>query len=848
MINIIINGVDVKIYDFDDGLAVLRRYVLQLGKKPQKKYPTLTLPSFLRFKNEPSTFSNGQTYEIIDIREELGGLSIGDFVDIVPKLATMYPRLDQKSIGLLWFTSNGYDRMSSSEFNQVYKEERMRIMLRKPYPKTFVNDSGTYVDVINFHEAVEKKWVDINATSSAEEKVYDQIQGIKAPDTEDFTLEETTEETFLRLPNGDSLYDIFDSIHMSRDIPFAMLVDGMQSFIKVYSDIPPPDEWVLQNTPSDAKGIYFYVLDSSPEKLLARNVQIEKLYSPGLWTDDNILRMFLKLNTDETSDELRRKIFKSLGERITYEIDETIQMGVKGKFTIPNVSFNRAVFADMILNNDVLKYFLFLDESEKSSLHKPRFTFYYEPDQKGEFSSSLTITVTPIVMESDSWVDVRISRATTMKQVQSFISIFKHIYGLYQSKEQSIIDLYKGLYSGVNFNAFEKKPPKVKQDKKTGKRLTSLKQHNPEAFSEGYSSKCQPRHRQPYLIKGDINSVEKQLKKEGGNELKENGLLNWPHGSKDWYSCYPRDSDEADKRYIWPGVIKQKESAASFSEYPFLPCCFIDNQYTKKGGNLVKYLATFKEQSDDNDEGDFDETIFDRPLGEKKLAPRGRFAELPYNLQVIVGSAGYKLIEDKRKQFLPILRYGVIRGPNSFVHVMEKATYPRYSSMDINAKIARVRKVSKRIAKMEDFSIGRQEMYDTSDEEIREHLREKGAYIDPDMYVSIFEKYYDCNIILFQVDDESPDGELVIPRHNIAYLMRKIDPKKRTAVVVKFGVPQEWQYQCELVVKYKGDRMEYLFENDDLTKILVKLMEQINTVYITSTEGKYRKYVPFVSM
>jgi len=88
------------------------------------------------------------------------------------------------------------------------------------------------------------------------------------------------------------------------------------------------------------------------------------------------------------------------------------------------------------------------------------------------------------------------------------------------------------------------------------------------------------------------------------------------------------------------------------------------------------------------------------------------------------------------------------------------------------------------------------------------------------------------------------DGELVIPRHSIAYLNRKIDPEKRTVIVVKFGVPREYQYQCELVVKYNKGKIEYSFKNDKIIDLIVNLVEQINTVYITSTTGKYRKYTP----
>ena len=63
--------------------------------------------------------------------------------------------------------------------------------------------------------------------------------------------------------------------------------------------------------------------------------------------------------------------------------------------------------------------------------------------------------------------------------------------------------------------------------------------------------------------------------------------------------------------------------------------------------------------------------------------------------------------------------------------------------------------------------VGRQEMYDSNVEQIRNGISQTDSYLDPHLYASILEHAYKCNIIVFKrIGNET---RLTLPRHKYAY-------------------------------------------------------------------------------
>jgi hypothetical protein len=165
--------------------------------------------------------------------------------------------------------------------------------------------------------------------------------------------------------------------------------------------------------------------------------------------------------------------------------------------------------------------------------------------------------------------------------------------------------------------------------------------------------------------------------------------------------------------------------------------------------------------------------------------------------------------------------------------------------MILENKKVQVRKILDTISQKSDewLVVCRQQMYSDTYDSIREKLGKKDTYIDPDLYVNLFSKYYDCNIIVFKIDRNHPKGELSLPKYAEANLFYKFNPKTETVVIVK--TENKGIYQCELVVKYNSGSVTPLFGNKDKFVIAIfEILNKINKVYITSPDSNYIEYNP----
>jgi hypothetical protein len=182
---------------------------------------------------------------------------------------------------------------------------------------------------------------------------------------------------------------------------------------------------------------------------------------------------------------------------------------------------------------------------------------------------------------------------------------------------------------------------------------------------------------------------------------------------------------------------------------------------------------------------------------------------------------------------------------------MECARNERYNDYDLEKKKDRVKKILLRLSKMDDdfLVVAKQEFYDFSYDQIREYLRKENVYINPDLVINIFAKYYKCNILLFQMNKKYPEGEVVVPRNSIANLSYKPNPNYKTVIIIKHGNQSEWPYQCELIIKYleKDKLIEYIFDNDDLfIKTLNKILGEARKVYTVTPNKNNVEYIPTI--
>jgi hypothetical protein len=873
--NITINNQRVKVYKFDTPFSVLERYssIINASKtRIDKPYVLQTLPQFLRFTltTQDFYFENDKNYEIEDVRE-VRNMSLDLFLKSIEVLSSTFTNLQPKEIIFIYIIEKGYSSVSIEDFGRIYTDDEFGEKLKRLSStfsiegRVFSNYRITYISVGKYVSYVASQSRKIQGRAKSEENVFDSLSKLKPVELNEFVIEGTIEELTLHFGKETSLYSIFDELSASFIIPFIVFSDGKTLFYKIYKHIRPIAEWLdIGHRPDHTPVIYFYVLDEPENNNNSKRVLTKELlrdtgdiYRGGVWlsSPSSILNHVIRVDSRGAVTYVH-DILGNLKTHIPFDIVNETQYETRGKFSVSNNTFNKAVFAALITNDPVFSHLLYLDERSKSILEKKRFVYYHDSQHMDNGNNNttlntLTITMTDSVTETGSHIDVRISRAATENQIHQFMVLFSYMFSMYLQKKEDTINKYTKLYNTINFKKYERKVTIKRVDIKTGKRLKLLEQHNPAAFKHGgYSSKCQPKRRQPYLVpKSEIKNVKKKFEtaepKEIAKELEKYGMLNWPEGSDDWYACYPRESDDDEKRHIWPGLIKQNPKAGNYDKYPLLPCCFISNQFTKKGSKKATDSKVTEQENI--------EDVFDRPLSSNKATPQNRYAELPYYMQNIVENAGYSQVEYRTKKFLPILRYGVIESLDSMVHCIERAVNEDYATMNTDDKKARVRDVLDRLSKKNDdwLVVCRQEMYNYTYEEIQSELLNPGTYIDPDMYINLFAKFYDCNIIIFKMDDGHPKGDVSLPRFSKAYLSYKFNPKTETVVIVKVQSQRarvgtvRGIYQCELVVKYENGKVQYLFESKDkFIKKCFSIFSKVNDVFITSPDDMYITYNP----
>ena len=834
---IYINDKQVDVVQYDDSISILQKWA-SMNKD--------VLPEYLRIVNEDFQLEEDLHLTILDIRQEFGRVKIGDLVNEVylKEIMSLYPKVNRKELVLLmlWKEYGAFNNQTSKRFLETsmdLEEADLRKIDSKIFPAT-QNNLELFRDYAT-HIADER--VLLLRSLKDKDEIIRVLNNNKTYPCGDFVLEEITSLYTMAVPNGTSLMDIFDSMNVSRDIPFIHLLNEGKNWYKTYYHITPPNSWIT-NTPLK-DGIRFKILSVPYSKLCSRG-RFESLYSNGVWRKNNKIEISYNVDVEIGEELIKEKLFQSVGDRLDYTIIREEQLSVRGKYIVDDFAFNKAVFADMIDNSSTLSYFLFLNERHqdskgeyRSAITKKRFMFYYQPNQSGDIADSLTITITPhssLDGERHQWIDVRVSRAINRQQAVAFQTVFSKLLAVYLHDYQTVIDEYAILLpsSTILFKKYAKKfDSEEKADMKSGKRLLALKTARPSIFRSGYASMCQPKDHQPYIV---TSAKKAQEIRDRFGEHKTMEFKDPITGQVDTYACQPREPGEI-RTHIYPGLRKTSKKYAKYhEEVPLVPCCFTEDHYTKTGAILRKSLqAEDRKRAKEVDAGDIKQV-----LASNKSVPYSRFGRLPFYIRSVVKNAGYKELEKGKQSILPILRYGVIESPDSFLHCLEKAFNARYSSLGKTGMINAVNNVREKMALI-DSSVARQELYDYSDNAIRNMLLEKESYLDPGMWVRLAELYYKCNIFIYQISEKYPNGAVVIPRFSQAHLLSAIPEDLPTVFVIKYAA-ERYPYQCELLVRYNPNsdhskRLVYVFKDDRLVTEAIKVLYKSNSVSVVTQDG-----------
>lgn len=847
--NIFINDKKIETYFFDNEDTLLKKYTISIKNSD---------PSFFRITTPNYILKDGIKLTVEDIRNHIDYTieQLYNNESILTKLINLYTMMTKREIILLVLIK----LYGNQDKKFIEVDLNTKIKYLKSMDSSFSSVSTTLQMMDSYTLNIKNKASELATFIKKYENYIKSIDNLirEYPvECNDLFVEEITLDIVVDIDHGIELIDIFDAIIVSQEIPLVYVYYENKFYSKTYKNIKIPEEW-LDNLSNDDNRLYFKILNSK-ENITEKN--ITKIYSNGWWDKNNNIEISLNTNLKESigKTNIDEILFFSLGDRIgDVKIIKNDHSGIRSIFKINNFNFNKVILADMVDNDELMSFFLFLNEY-KSSVNdktrtittKNRFMIYFSPgviDQK----NSLSITLTPNISDDkqNEWVMVRISKSKNYNEAETFREIFSRLLSYYQSKYNSVIKIYKD-YLPKKIGELEKyiKKPKLggKEDKKTGKRLKELISQRPYVFRSGsYSGMCQPMSRQPFILPKD--KVEGYI-----NQYGEHKVMKYQDpGTKkiDYYACEPREEGEPET-HIFPGLRENTSKNQTYKkEVPDVPCCFTEDQYTKPASKLRKLiqkgategteeenLYSFIEEENVNDIGHI--------LGFNKSVSIGRFGQLPYYMNFILKSAGYTEFEKGKQMLYPIFRYGILQSPDSFFHCLEKAKNKHYSILPKPDRIKLVYSSREKMAAM-NMGIVKQEFYDYTEDNIRNILLDKNAYIDPGMWFRLAEEYYNVNIFIFQTSQEFPNGAIVYPRFSKVHLRFRIK-NRDTVLIMKNTIENDgaWPFQCELFAKFnpeikKGKKISFYFDsNDKFIKEVYDIYNKSNKIYTIDKNIKY---------
>ena len=505
---------------------------------------------------------------------------------------------------------------------------------------------------------------------------------------------------------------------------------------------------------------------------------------------------------------------------------------VNGSFDIWGIDYDESSLLHMILNDNVLNVYLYVEENTKPYALKKRLDIHYRSiftdENEGQtittdayISNSASVSVifnkqittepreievidyetqqitTALLPAGTPYIHVVVSQAESRQVIQDFFPTFQLLMRYYLDNRAEIDELYQQYFPGVRILSNLNRPlPDVPENQdlepvlQETSKLERLRQRAPDIFLNDYSRSCV---RQPTIINTE---EEAQYWTDRGRQL-----MPYPPNEPRFYLVCTSDVAP------YPG-LKVNKLMNNRDQYPLIPCCYINDKMSE-GATNSKYRNVI--------EGiPLDDIIGAKAGGGKlktnKILQPGRIAYIPKSIE--------ETLKQYSENYVDITRYGVPYSDNSLLHAVSIAIDdPQYLALDnFTDQEEYVRRVRAYMADSIHPSLMQQEMYDYTHDEIMALFSNPDEFFDPSLFYRAVEELYNINIYVFgdEVDKETNErlGNIDIPRFKI-YHARPLRINRPTVIILKtMGSESDnlEHYHCELIV-----------DVDDRGRTIVKL-------------------------
>ena len=835
-----INNEEFRLYDLDSEQTLYERIASTMNTLPKFLIFTTGIPSI-------EDFSIEQNIVVLDL---LDVIKKGDDIASVYKKIKEYQNntigtfsiseiIDNYTLLNLKFT-NQYiqsDNLPQFEFSLIrdYYTTILKNEITKILDENNITDFIINQDTLNyqwnnkhnrevqFDKIIENnKQLTINTQNRLSQ--FDDIQKVECTS---FNLEKITFDFELNVDNTSSILEIFNTIVLNKNIPFA----ATNNFYKILKEFKPPIEWVNLFDRSTS------FRDKSNDINRETNIILKILEDKKIKNKERYIDIIISMkdiNTIKISSEYNKnfiskdKIINSCLDILKTKNDpkNIKEVNVNGVYYMFE-NINKDVMLDMILNNNIFSKLLSVNEMSISTLASVH--IYFENSILGKITLNLTpmkVSTKNIKSLLSSNIDenkiplntnmirIRIKKCDNINKIKDFQNLFSKLIKLYTNEKPSIMEIYKNYGCSLETGDLEDENVKVKVDKKDEKDLQKI---DPFVFDKKtkYTTNCSPDRKPRYLP-----DEEAKIKIEEG---KIENIIKFPK-EEIVDKTYPRYYICDREPYMYPGlqVNKYKETNELV---PYLPCCFLEKQTDK---------LEYKDYYFTNDIDKTTTSMGSRNIKTstyiienfKKPLDRKMFGVLPPNLKKIF------LIGDRNNIYY---REGMLDTKSSFLNcVMQALDTKKLSNENEFNILPFLEKKRQDLATNTFAGYCAQEMFDYSINEIINKIKNIDEYLDPKLFIHLLELYFDCNIFLFSLQN---DGGFIVPNNIQCHY--KLKNEKKCIFIIENSALKDSYPRCELIVRYNTSKQIHksIFDSaDDISKLIVDTFDSYIKAYALNTK------------
>lgn len=613
--------------------------------------------------------------------------------------------------------------------------------------------------------------------------------------------------------NNMSLQYIFSIIRCNDEIPFCLYnnICKISSNFKEYTLL---DEWNEQ----------FKNDELNDHKILLK-INIGKNYIDTFLsiTDKSILQVeaniYIDLPFDITTFITKIFTIPISFNKVSNEYD------IDGIIFYPNQKFNKYIFSDMIMNNPIISKFIDVDESIKASTQKTglliKFKGAYNKKYNKLIDTSCNIICKKVIphdpdlkdiiklfpdskdknklfQEGSYYTRVRLTKFKDEEMINYFITLLSKFLTLYHESpiitdpkynilvkykliqerilenEKELIKKYKTFLPKLDYEKDEDKKDLLLKNKEINIKKTTF-------HASGYNRSCEKK-RLPKLLPYQLDKKWIETK-----DLEEYVVDTQPDSN--YYINFPKNEDDEENKYnltcygneTYPYIGLFENELKNMDKYDYLPCCFrkqennnnnLDVYYGDKEKNINAQQIIIKT---------YDRLLEPEIYKEEVLAKN--IGYLPDNLSKFLLS----IYGSDNTDNITFYRQGISKDKHSFLDCIKFATKQK-TSIDMNT-----------------IAISSQENPDLSLTQMKQLIKNKSTYFEPQRWIKLLEYTFKCNIHVFCNYGKSKESTYMIPYHSGPYLQYK-STFTNTVLVLENKNKKTNELRCELIIMRKNEK------------------------------------------